>query len=79
MGWLLHREVLAYSIKDEIREEDLMEYSMESKQLLEERMVVGEKKKKEKKKRNSGGAEEGHLKGDVSQVITALLVTAGEC
>ena len=55
-----------------------MEYSMESKQLLEERMVVGEKKKK-KKKRNSGGAEEGHLKGDVSQVITALLVTAGEC
>lgn len=54
-----------------------MEYSMESKQLLEERMVVGEKKKK--KKRNSGGAEEGHLKGDVSQVITALLVTAGEC
>lgn len=77
MGWLLHREVLAYSIKDEIREEDLMEYSMESKQLLEERMVVGEKKKK--KKRNSGGAEEGHLKGDVSQVITALLVTAGEC
>ena len=79
MGWLLHREVLAYSIKDEIREEDLMEYSMESKQLLEERMVVGEKKKKKKKKRNSGGAEEGHLKGDVSQVITALLVTAGEC
>ena len=56
-----------------------MEYSMESKQLLEERMVVGEKKKKKKKKRNSGGAEEGHLKGDVSQVITALLVTAGEC
>ena len=71
--------MLAYSIKDEIREEDLMEYSMESKQLLEERMVVGEKKKKKKKKRNSGGAEEGHLKGDVSQVITALLVTAGEC
>ena len=54
-----------------------MGYSMESKQLLELRMVVGEKKKK--KKRNSGGAEEGHLKGDVSQVITALLVTAGEC
>lgn len=51
--------------------------SMESKQLLELRMVVGGKKKK--KKRNSGGAEEGHLKGDVSQVITALLVTAGEC
>ena len=79
MGWLLHREVLAYSIKDEIREEDLMEYSMESKQLLEERMVVGEKKKKKKKKRNSGGAEEGHLKADVSQVILAPFVTAGGC
>lgn len=53
-----------------------MGYSMESKQLLELRMVVGEKKKK---KRNSGGAEEGHLKADVSQVIPAPLVTAGGC
>lgn len=54
-----------------------MGYSMESKQLLELRMVVGGKKKK--KKRNSGGAEEGHLKADVSQVIVAHFVTAGDC
>lgn len=58
-----------------------MGYSMESKQLLELRMVVGEmkKKKKKKRKRNSGGAEEGHLKADVSQVILAPFVTAGDC
>lgn len=56
-----------------------MGYSMESKQLLELRMVVGVKKKKKKKKRNSRGAEEGHLKADVSQVIVAHFVTAGDC
>ena len=54
MGWLLQREVLAYSMKDwktRSREEDLMEYSMESKQLLELKMVVGEEEE-EGKKRN---------------------------
>lgn len=61
MGWLLQREVLAYSMKDwktRSREEDLMEYSMESKQLLELKMVVGEKKKKGRRE-----IEEGQKRG----------------
>ena len=44
--------------KTRSREEDLMEYSMESKQLLELKMVVGEKKKKGRRE-----IEEGQKRG----------------
>ena len=77
MGWLLQREVLAYSMKDEIKGGGLDGILDGIEAIAGTENGCG--REEEEKKRNSGGAEEGHLKADVSQVIVALFVTAGDC